>query len=281
MKRYLPFILLFFGNYLLSKPLLYAQQSDVISSVTYQFHHVTDTNNLNHAWNEKMLLLFNNNKSLYTSYSKREQAEIIKQNTQAAKANGSNIVRMKAYGPITTENIFTYLRPNERILEEQFHGDKFIIKEALPNIPWKIKQETKVIKGFTCQKAVGICKGRSYTAWFTSEIPVNFGPWKLHGLPGLIMEAYDANKWISFKCLEISKSKTNLTDQRLEIPVGIKATREQYNKMVKASQLGILGKIISGGTSDLRITNEKITGINGQPVKTRSKNMVNYPLELD
>ena len=37
---------------------------------------------------------------------------------------------------------------------------------------------------FDCQKAECDFRGRRWEAWFTTEIPVGEGPWKLRGLPG-------------------------------------------------------------------------------------------------
>ncbi|MBL7472907.1 GLPGLI family protein [Robertkochia sediminum] len=78
------------------------------------------------------------------------------------------------------------------------------VKEEIPVIDWKISQETKKIGALDCIKATGSFRGREYTAWFSPEIPVPFGPWKLYGLPGLILEAYDKNKeiYFYFKSLE-------------------------------------------------------------------------------
>ena len=87
------------------------------------------------------------------------------------------------------------------------------VKEIAPEQKWKIEKETKKIGKFSCKKATAFFRGRNYTAWFTTEIPLPFGPWKLNGLPGLILEAYDTNKnvyWY-FKSVEYpsnTKEKT-------------------------------------------------------------------------
>lgn len=58
---------------------------------------------------------------------------------------------------------------------------------------WVIGDETKEIIVYECFKASCDYRGRSWTAWFAPEIPIQDGPWKLCGLPGLILEAADAS----------------------------------------------------------------------------------------
>lgn len=64
---------------------------------------------------------------------------------------------------------------------------------------WEILDESKEIIGYQCFKAVTDYRGRQWTAWFAPEIPVQEGPWKLCGLPGLILEAYDNKEEYSFE----------------------------------------------------------------------------------
>lgn len=68
-----------------------------------------------------------------------------------------------------------------------------ILEEPLREINWEITEEQKTIGNFSCIKAFGDQEGRTYEAWFTLEIPVPFGPYRLYGLPGLILEAHSTD----------------------------------------------------------------------------------------
>ncbi len=78
-----------------------------------------------------------------------------------------------------------------------------LVEEALTPIEWKLASESKAIGGLQCHKAEGRFRGRDYTVWFTKEIPSRLGPWKLHGLPGLILEATDKTGEVRFYATEI------------------------------------------------------------------------------
>ena len=66
--------------------------------------------------------------------------------------------------------------------------------DTLYPMQWNITHERKKINGAICIKAITEFKGREYISWYDSSIQVSNGPWKLGGLPGLILEAYDAEK---------------------------------------------------------------------------------------
>ncbi len=86
---------------------------------------------------------------------------------------------------------------------EQIFNKYFIVKDSFPNIKWKITNESKIINNFTCKKATGNFRGRTYNVWFTEEIPISKGPWKLGGLPGLIVEVKDELNEVEFKLASI------------------------------------------------------------------------------
>lgn len=52
--------------------------------------------------------------------------------------------------------------------------------------------------GYQCRLAKTRYKGRTWSAWYAEDIPLDAGPWKLGGLPGLILRAYDADSFYVF-----------------------------------------------------------------------------------
>lgn len=64
-----------------------------------------------------------------------------------------------------------------------------VVTEPLGGIDWQLVDSTKTVAGYECQLAEASYHGRNWSAWFTLDVPVQEGPWKLCGLPGLILEA--------------------------------------------------------------------------------------------
>lgn len=107
-----------------------------------------------------------------------------------------------------------YYRIDRNKKEVLFYDDimrnKFLVKDAYPDIKWVITEETKTVAGLQCVKAVGDFRGRQWIAWFSPEIPLAFGPWKLQGLPGLILEAYDSTNKYTMKALKVEYKKSEM-----------------------------------------------------------------------
>lgn len=81
--------------------------------------------------------------------------------------------------------------------ENEFKKDKYLIKKSI-NKDWIINhKDTLIINGFKCFKATinedltnpnGIKIKNEVIAWFTPEIPYQFGPSGYGNLPGLILQ---------------------------------------------------------------------------------------------
>jgi len=95
--------------------------------------------------------------------------------------------------------------------------------ESIPVQNWAISNETLTVAGYSCQKATCRFRGREYTAWFTTDIPINNGPWKFGGLPGLILKVYDKDKLFTFECVGIENHKQ-------KFPIEMNKVFERYKK---------------------------------------------------
>ncbi|MRG44077.1 GLPGLI family protein [Chitinophaga sp. SYP-B3965] len=255
----------------------FSNNAGVSGVAYYHFSHTRDTTNARRIWEEDFQMAFNDQRSVYRSYTKQLQDSIHTAQMEAAAKAGSDAINMGLLVPSTTEKIYTSENEKAIYISKLFSENDYLIAEALEKINWQIEKDTRTLLGYTCQKATGICKGRKYTAWFTTDIPVNFGPWKLQGLPGLILEAYDASQRIRFTCTKIVSDGSLPNNISLEPPLdAIVTTTKEYNRMEKAwrENLNI------DGNSGTDITIDKVTVQGDTQGTPRKKLTINYPLEL-
>lgn len=98
---------------------------------------------------------------------------------------------------MTITDLGTYLASPRNMLYE----------EEIPNLKWEIKNDTLTVLSYTCQKAITTFRGRVYEAWFSADIPINNGPWKFGGLPGLILKINDMKQDFIFECIGVENLK--------------------------------------------------------------------------
>src|SRR5690606_34194452 len=111
----------------------------------------------------------------------------------------------------------------------------FLVTDAV-NYHWNITSETKKINEFMCYKATTTFRGNTFEAWFTPDIPINAGPWKWYGLPGLIVEATDKDQSVVFKLEKIEKLTEEIPfpsskSKKMTLKQYIKETDEAFEAM--------------------------------------------------
>lgn len=108
----------------------------------------------------------------------------------------------------------------------------YLVEERVPPQRWQFQESSKKILGYICQEATCQFKGKNYTAWFTLDIPINEGPYKFYGLPGLILMLEDAEKRFEFIAIGLEKlSGVEIVSENKD--EFIKCTPEQYKKIKK------------------------------------------------
>lgn len=82
---------------------------------------------------------------------------------------------------------------------------KYVTSESIEDIKWSVTKDTTTMLNYKCYKATAHFRGREWTAWFAPDIPLTYGPWKLNGLPGLILKAADSEGHYTFEAMAIGK----------------------------------------------------------------------------
>jgi GLPGLI family protein len=199
MKNFTIIKIFFFSILLYSKS--YSQNS---GELVY-----TSINKLNNYLEEKYILSFNDNLSLFT-LKEREVSSKIKTDETETEITISN-----KYPDSLAPKYFINSINNEILYSKPISNDDFKtfknynINEKLI-LDWVIQDDSIIISNIKCQKATLNFRGRNYTAWFSTEHNIPFGPFKFYGLPGLIIQIQDDRKEVFFSLNSINLKQTDV-----------------------------------------------------------------------
>lgn len=183
---------------------LQAQQLNFSFEVIYQFIFQTDSLKPQSFIKEKTILLSGFKESIFFSEQHYLSTNLLKETNLSNIHQITEKIKNSGSGVLLNIEILKDFDKNNITQKEKFWGN-YSITEPINMLQWNITGDTLKILNFNCQKAITYFKGRTYTAWFTTEIPSKDGPWKLCGLPGLILKAEDATGQVKFNALEIKE----------------------------------------------------------------------------
>lgn len=166
--------------------------------------------------------------------------------------------------------IFRSISDNQMTVYDKAGSLEFgVYTEPLGEIQWEISDSTKTVLGYNCVMATANYHGRDWTAWFAPDIPLQEGPWKLTGLPGLILEASESTGQHSFEVTGLEASNKEI------VPI---YPYQQYDKMSRIEMLRQLRNYRDHG----RAIDAASTGLNLGPDHIRTGEEVNIDfLETD
>lgn len=251
---------------LITNSAIFAQEAAfAVAKVHYIFKHVNDSTQPEKFLRDEVVTYLGATSSYYASYSAtRAQEEIEKQMNDPAF--DGNLVVTKNTSSI--QQCYLYDAANSKLTEVvQVGSDNFLLPDTFPELDWTISEESKEIGGYACQKAEVSFKGRDYTAWFTTELPFSAGPWKLRGLPGLILEASDAKKEVQFEysgfdkinagVFPIAAPKNALASSRKEVAKlqeAFKANPQAYLEAKRKISTGFSSASTGTGSTSITIS---------------------------
>ena len=173
------------------------------------------------------------------------------------------------YSPDFKEFLLENVNANKLSYYGQVSIDKFMDHEEVPHIDWALSDSTKEICGYLCHQATATFRGRNWIAWYC-DIPKSVGPWKLNGLPGLILAAETEDKEHTFSAISVRKSSSPITVNDTEY---FKTTREHFNKAVADYK--------SDPTKSWKNSPLAPKDMNGKPMPMPKRKLFYSPLEKE
>ena len=252
----------------------------------YEYKFISDSTNVDDVKTEMMFLDTTKDGSKYYSYTVFNSDSIMKVDLekQLAATGSINVKSDMRKGNVRYSVTKTY--PDYKInLHRRLGMDAYNISDDR-KINWKISSEKEKIGEWNAQKAEADFAGRHWIAWFSTDIPIQDGPYKFRGLPGLIVKIEDKTGSHKMELKGIKNITGNVDINVFEVKE-IAVNSKQFQKVLKEYEddptKGIK-QIQMGGTSIILTgkdgTSTKIAKEQEERLKARIKKD-NNRIELD
>lgn len=260
-------------NFLVTGGLIYAQNfpKDTLRyEITYDYSYQVNKEDTLSKQKEQMAMYIAKDFSYYISLNQKKLLDMARDyevsqvfpDRKALSRSKINYTIVKEYST------------SKSILIDRIGQVTYTYNQNLDKFDWKLHEEQKEILGYHCKKATTEFAGRTYVAWYTTEISIADGPYKFHGLPGLILSIYDTNKHYQFTVSSIKNSSSFCnTANQLQKPTQI--TYEEYKQLKKRYKEKPSTLINSGGMTFPK----EMLDLADQRAKEKMK-FENNPMEL-
>lgn len=157
----------------------------------------------NHTTDQMLLQIASDGLSKFSSYRNITVDSILMNMSQ------EQVVDAIVEGKLSNGEFMTIFKnyPEGKLTQtDKVCMDWFRYEEDMPEFEWELTDSVANVLGYECRVAVCNFRGREWTALYCEDIPIMNGPWKLHGLPGLILKASDGNGEYVFECIGIKSN---------------------------------------------------------------------------
>ena len=198
----------------------------------YEYKLIPDSTDVSDVKTEMMYLDTSKEGSKYYSYTVFNSDSTMKADLERQlKATGSINITPPMKRPVVRYSVTKTYPDYKTYIHRRLSMDAYKVSEDR-RIKWKISSEKEKIGEWNAQKAEADFAGRHWTAWFSTEIPIQDGPYKFQGLPGLIVKIEDKTGSHKMELKGIRNIKGNLDINVFEAKE-VAINSKQFQKVLK------------------------------------------------
>lgn len=182
-------------------------------------------------WIEKMRSQIPKHNVHYFDYSFTQQHSIYEPGREAEQTVNFWFAR----SPAAENIVYTDFATGRVTAQKQVFEEKFLVKDTMRVIKWKIQDEVRTIADYKCRKAVGVMYDSVYViAFYTEDIPASGGPEMFSGLPGMILEVAVPRLHTTWIATKVEYNKPD--EKEFEIPKrGKEVTQKEMYTTISTS----------------------------------------------